>query len=317
MKSIGPTAIALVLAASAQAAEPPRAAYDEPTGRATITAAGKPVLVYHYKNVPVPADFSCAAESSKYAVARSNYIHPLYGLDGVSLTADWNKDYPHHRGIYWAWPEVGYKGETGDLHALQRVWARPTGRIETRGGDGWAEIEAENRWLWEDQTPIVRETAIIRAWQAGSRGRWVDLTLRFEALEDGITLARRGTKLYGGLNIRMGKIEDQQLLRHADPEGTSPRMAWQLAAGLWPGSAGPSSVTVFERTGNPGYPADVIEFPAISWFQPTFPHVGTRHLLEKARPLTLRYRFWIHGGGAPDEKDLREQWTIYQNSNPT
>lgn len=317
MQSTRLTAIALVLAATAQAEPPMRAEYDQATGRVTITEAGKTALVYHYQTVPVPAEFSGAAKPDPYAVARSNYIHPLHGLDGASLTSDWNKDHPHHRGIYWAWPEVGYKGETGDLHALQRVWARPTGKIETRSADGWAEIEAENRWMWEDQTPIVRETAIIRAWQTGTQGRWIDLTLRFEALDDGITLARRGTKQYGGLNIRMAKIEDQQFLHHADPEGTSPRMAWQLAAGRWPGCAGPSSVTVFEKTGNPGYPAEVIEFPAIPWFQPTFPHAETRHLLEKTRPLTLRYRFWIHGGEAPDEKGLREQWHIYQISTPT
>lgn len=312
MKSIGLTAISLILAATAHAAEVPHVTYDEPSGRVTITEAGKTVLVYHYKNVPVPADFSCAAESSKYAVARSNYIHPLYGLDGVSLTSDWSKDHPHHRGIYWAWPEVGYKGETGDLHALQRVWARPAGKIETRNGDGWAEIEAENRWMWEDKTPIVHETAIIRSWQAGAQGRWIDLTLRFEALEDGVTLARRGTKHYGGMNVRLAKIAEMQLLNHADPEGTSPRMAWQLATGLCPGGSAPMSLSVFEQSANSGYPADYVPYPDLPWFQPAFPHAGTRHALEKTRPLTLRYRFWIRGGKAPDEKDLREQWNIYQ-----
>jgi hypothetical protein len=312
------TGIALVLAAAAQAESSMRAKYDETTGRVNLTEAGKPVLVYHYKNVPVPAEFSGnVTPAGKYAVARSNYIHPLYGLDGASLTSDWNKDHPHHRGIYWAWPEVGYKGETGDLHALQRVWARPTGKIETRSGDGWAEIEAENRWLWEDKTPIVRETASIRAWQAGAHGRWIDFTLRFEALEDGATLARRGTRNYGGMNIRLARVGGKMFAHHADPEGASPRMAWQLAAGLWPESAGPSSVTVFEKTGNPGYPADYIEYPVLSWFQPAFPRAGTRHALEKTRPLTLRYRFWIRGGEAPDEKVLREQWHIYQKSEPS
>ena len=314
MKPIGLPIIALILAATAHAADAPRVAYDESSGRATITEAGNTVLVYHYKNAPVPADFSCTAKSSKYAVARSNYIHPLCGLDGMPLTSDWSKDHPHHRGIYWAWPEVGYKGQIGDLHALQRVWARPTGKIETRNGDGWAEIEAENRWMWEDKTPIVHEISIIRAWQAGAEGRWIDLTLRFEALEDGITLARRGTKHYGGMNVRLANIAEMQLLHHADPENASPRMAWQLATGVWSGSAGPSSVTVFEKTGNTGYPADHVPYPDLPWFQPAFPHAGTRHALEKGRPLTLHYRFWIRGGNAPDEKDLREQWKIYQNS---
>lgn len=312
MKTIRIAGITLVLAATVQAAPPVRAAYDKETGRAVITDSNKPVLVYHYKSVPAPTPAADFGEQAKYAVSRSNYIHPLHGLDGVPVTSDWNKDHPHHRGIYWAWPEVVYKGETGDLHALQRVWARPTGRIETRSGDDWAEIEAENQWMWEDEIAIVRETATIRAWQAGTHGRWIDLTLRFEALEDGITLARRLTQHYGGLNMRMTKISGMKLVHFADPKDTSPRVAWQMASGTWPESAQPSSVTVFEKASNPGYPGDYVQFPDISWFQPAFPHAGGRHALEKVQPLTLRYRIWMRAGQAPDEAELRKQWQIYQ-----
>jgi hypothetical protein len=306
------SAVLLTHAAVAHATEAPRATYDEPTGRVTITDGGKTVLVYHYKNVPVPAEFSGAKKHNKYAVPRSNYIHPMCGLDGVPLTSDWNEDHPHHRGIYWAWPEVFYYNEIGDLHALQRVWARPTGKIETRSGDGWVEIEAENRWMWEDKTPIVHETAVIRTWRAGEHGRWIDLALRFEALEDGVTLARRGTTQYGGMNIRMAKIEQMQLLHHVDPEGSSPRAAWQLAVGRWPGAGGPSSLAIFEKSTNPGYPADYVQYPDLSWFQPAFPRAKTRHALEKAGPLTLQYRFWIRQGAVPSEKELRDQHSIYQ-----
>lgn len=308
----GIAGIALAAAAAARAAEPPHAAYDEKSGRATITEAGKPVLGYPYKPVPVPAEFSGAARPDKYAVSRGDYLHPLCGLDGTPLTSDWNKDHPHHRGVYWAWPEVQFRGETGDLHALQRVWSRPAGRIETRHGDGWAEIEAENRWVWEDGTPIVLETATIRAWRTGAHGRWIDLVLRFEALEEGITLARRGSKHYGGLNLRLARIAGMRLLHHADPEDAAPRAAWQMAAGLWPGAAGPASFAVFEKSTNPGYPADYVEYPDLSWFQPAFPRAGTRHALEKTRPLTLRYRFWIRDGAPPEDRELREQWSIYQ-----
>lgn len=313
MKPVDLLGVTLILTAAAQAAEPPRAAYDEASGRATITEAGKPVLGYPYKNDPVPAEFSGAATPDKHAVARSDYLHPLCGLDGTPLTSDWNKDHPHHRGIYWAWPEVVYQGKTGDLHALQRVWARPTEHIKIRNGDDWAEIEAENRWVWQNGIAIVRETAVIRAWQTAAHGRWIDLTLRFEALEDGVTLARRRTKEYGGLNIRMARVDDLQLLHHADPEGTSPRAAWQLAAGRWPGAGGPSSFTVFEKSTNPGYPADYVQYPELSWFQPAFPRAGTRHALEKSKPLTLQYRFWIRNGAPPAEQELRHQWDLYHN----
>jgi len=317
------TAMAVILAATAQADEPAstiRVSYDKSTGRASITEAGKPILEYPYKTVPIPDGFfdgiptKSLPYARKYAIPRSNYIHPLFGPGGTPLTTDWNKDHAHHRGIYWAWPEVQFGGETGDLHALQRVWARPTGKLETRHGDGWAELEAESRWMWEDKTPIVRETATIRARKTGKQGRHVDLTLKFEALEDGVTLARRGTKGYGGLNIRLAKIKDMKLAHHADPAGATPRMAWQLASGTWNGATGPASMVVFEKASNPGYPGDYAEYPDLPWFQPTFPRAGSRHALKEDQPLELNYRIWIRPGPPPAEKEFRAEWTNYQST---
>ena len=37
---------------------------------------------------------------------RAGYIHPLYGLDGQTLTEDFPIDHRHHRGIFWAWHQV-------------------------------------------------------------------------------------------------------------------------------------------------------------------------------------------------------------------
>jgi hypothetical protein len=312
----------MVLAGSAASlrADTPQAAWDPATGLATFSEAGKPILTYHYQTVPVPDGFFDGIPEKhldyarKYAVSRSNYIHPLCGPAGTGLTADWNTDHPHHRGIYWAWPEVVYKGETGDLHALQKVWARPTGKIETRHGDGWAELTAGNRWMWQDKIPIVLETATIRAWKADSHGRHIDLVLEFEGLEEEVTLARRGTRHYGGLNIRLAKIKGMELAHHADPDTAATRMAWQLASGTWPGATEPASLVVFEATTNPGYPADVVEYPDLPWFQPAFPAAGARHALGKSRPLVLRYRIWIRPGPPPGERELRDQWTIYQES---
>jgi hypothetical protein len=307
--------------ATTRAAEPAiQATYDKPTGIASITEAGKPILQYPYQTVPVPDGFFDGIPEKnlpyarKYAIPRSNYIHPLFCPDGTELTADWSKDHAHHRGIYWAWPEVQFNGETGDLHALQKVWARPTGKIETRTGGDWAELEAENRWMWEDKTPIVRETATIRAWKAGDHGRHIDLTFQFEALENGVTLARRGTKNYGGLNIRLAKIQDMKLAHHADPADAKQQAAWQMASGTWNGATEPLSMVVLEQATNPGYPGDYAEYPNLPWFQPTFPRAGIRHALEKSKPLVLRYRIWLRSGPPPGEQELRDQWKIYQET---
>ena len=109
--------------------------------------------------------------TSIYAVPRSDYIHPLYGLDGAMLTNDWpDAGHPHHRGIFWAWPEVEYGSKLGDIYALQTVFARPTGNIKLTDGRDYAEIDAENLWMWEDKEAIVRETGSNEA-RSGLIGR--------------------------------------------------------------------------------------------------------------------------------------------------
>ena len=156
------------------------------------------------------------ANPSIYAVPRSNYIHPLYGPSGELLTRDWSKDHPHHRGIYWAWPEVEFGKKLGDLHALQIVFARPTGNIRIINASDYAQVEAENIWMWEDSIPVVREVAIIRAYRSDNNGRVIDLSFRFVAMKDSVSIARRETKLYGGLNIRMQTPKFQEISFYRD-----------------------------------------------------------------------------------------------------
>src|ERR1035437_9673523 len=242
-----------------------QAARDLASGQINITDHGKPVLRYNYKTVEPGEVLDKVTPANRiYARARSDYIHPLFGLDGEVLTRDWPVDHPHHRGIYWAWPEVDFGKERGDLHALQKVFARPTGKVRLESGPVFAEIEAENLWLWEDREPIVREQAIIRAYRATSQGRVVDLAFRFVALKEGVTLARRGTDKYGGLSVRMATPAGQQIAVHTDPSNTVPRRAWSDLSGVFGGAGAASGLTVLQHARNPDYPGDWEQHPELS-----------------------------------------------------
>jgi hypothetical protein len=283
---------------------------DEATGQFELSEAGKPVLRYNYwTNDPGEVLARVKADDRKYARARSDYIHPLYGLDGQELTKDWPLEHPHHRGIYWAWPEVDYRGERGDLHALQRVFSRPTGNCTFNDGPVCALINAENLWRWEDQEPIVHERTLIRAWRAAPTGRFIDLEFQFTALKDDVALARRGMDAYGGLNIRLAPVQDQEIVFHTDPASAGLRRAWAELSGLFPGSQ-KASLAVFQAPTNPDYPGDWIKYPEINWFQPTFPASGTRYVLKRGQPLVLRFRLWICPDKAGDAK-LADGWTAY------
>jgi len=315
---IGALVVCLSPISQVKGAERPlvRAGRDPHTGQVVVSEDGRPILQYNYLTVQPPADYleSVQPGNRRYARARSDYIHPLYGPDGEILTEDWSKDHPHHRGIYWAWPEVDWHGQRGDLHALQTVIARPTANIKLSSGANSARIEAESLWLWEDETPIVHEVAVIVVHQADSEGRHIDLTFQFEAVEDEVALARRGTDAYGGLNIRLSPIKDMQLLHRADPVDTQPRKAWSDSLGIRLGGSRPVGLAVFEKTANPNYPGDYIEYPYLPWFQPTFPAQGTRYVLKKGRSLTLEYRLWIRPDIRTDETTYRKQWQAFNDN---
>ena len=260
-----------------------------------IVESGKPVLRYNYQIVPEPAEAKkqVAAENRKYAVDRSDYIHPLYGLHGEVLTEDWSKDHPHHRGIYWAWPEVDWHGKRGDLHALQEVFSRPTGKIRAVEGPQFAQIEAENHWCWGGKTPIVREEATLRAWRLTEVGRAIDLEFRFTAIDADVQIARRGGTHYGGLNFRFAPLANQKIAPFTDPLGTKARLAWAERGGT-SREGRPVALTILQYPRNPDYPGDWVQYPDISWIQPTFPAPGTRYTIGKDRPMVLRYRLWVH-----------------------
>lgn len=278
-----------------------RAAQDAASGQIDIAEEGAPVLRYNYKTIePGPILEKVTAGNRIYARARSDYIHPLYGLNGEVLTRDWSVDHPHHRGIYWAWPEVDFGSERGDLHALQKVFARPTGRVKLQSGPVFAQIEAENRWLWEDREPIVSELALIRAYRATPQGRVVDLAFRFSALKNGVTIARRGMDKYGGLNVRLETPRAQAISIFTDPPNAAPRRAWSYLSGQFSSGATASGLLVLQHAQNPDYPGDWVQYPELSWCQPTFPASGKRFALRRGQSLTLRFRLSVHAGAKPE-----------------
>lgn len=288
------------------------AEWDAASGQFDITDEEQAALRYNYATI-APGDLltNIAPANHIYAVARSDYIHPLFGLDSEILTKDWSVDHPHHRGIYWAWPEVDWRGQRGDLHALQHVFAKPTGRCITTGGQVFAQIEADNVWKWETGEALVQEKAVIRLYHATGDDRLVDLEFCFMALQEPVLLARRGTDKYGGLNIRLAKVADQEITFHTEPTNATPRLAWAELSGKFGDATKPSGIVVIQNSANPDYPGDWVKFPDLNWFQPTFPASGTRYELKPGQPLVLRFRLWLHRGAKADEARCAAQARAY------
>jgi hypothetical protein len=54
---------------------------------------------------------------------------------------------------------VVWNGQTGDLHALQKVFARPTQPATWRITPDYTEIKGTSLWLWGDKTPELTNLA--------------------------------------------------------------------------------------------------------------------------------------------------------------
>ena len=334
-----------VVSGKSQPAKAMKAFIDPQTGQIIISEHDKTVLQYNYRTVyekdvirgggEQPADKKyhpvggiylekyfkahpgikrdTVITTQIYAVPRSDYIHPLYGPYGEMLTRDWpDTGHPHHRGIFWAWPEVMYGRELGDIYALQRVFAHPTGNIELTGGPVFAQVAAENLWEWDDE-PIVREVAVIRVYSSSEDKRIIDLTIKLNALRDSVTIATRETNRYGGLNVRLQTPVNQDISYFTDEEGANPRRAWSDFNGIFKGSDATSGLMILQHQGNPDYPGVWKEYPNLAWVQPTFPAPNTRYLLSTKKPLILRYRMIVHRGGKPPKKISEALWDAFNS----
>lgn len=260
------------------------------------------VLRYNHGTVPPPPGIN-----PKYA--RGDYIHPLFGLEGETLTDDYPKDHPHHRGVSWSWPVTRWKNQVRDIWAVAGVWSRPVAVGRKSEGPVFASLCAENVWKWGDQVPLVRETVVIRAFRKTERGRLVDIEVRLQGLEDGVAIGGRPHAGYGGFALRAAPVEQQKITLHQDPAGTQPRRSWIDYSGRFAGATQPSGLAIFEHPANPGYPSELLQYPQLNYVMPAFP--GQREVpLPKGQTLVLRHRLWIHSGLA-DAKTLGAVWASY------
>ncbi len=299
-------------------------------GQVIVSEGEHRILQYNYQTVyaedvirgpdeqeeeHVRSDRDTFVSASIYAVPRSDYIHPLYGPEGEMLTRDWpDGGHPHHRGIFWAWPEVEYGNKKGDIYALQKIFARPSGEIRLSSGPVFGAIEAENFWMWEDQEPLVREKAEIKIYRSDGNSRIIDLTLHFLALKDSITIATRYTNSYGGLNLRMQTPDYQGISYFTDKEEARPQRAWSDFRGLFKGAQSSTGLMVFQHQDNPEYPGAWVDYPSLAWVQPTFPTPGTRYALSQEIPLVLKYRLVIHKGSQPGVPTFENHWDAYHST---
>lgn len=233
---------------------------------------------------------------------RSTYIHPLYGLDGSVLTDDFPEDHYHHRGVSWMWMTVTFDGVTKDLWTLKGLRQRYLSHTSVIRPDR-AVLNFENAWI-EDSTGrrILDETLHITTHKATETGRAIDFRIRLAAVDTPVTLATSATG-YSGFGVRVAPREDAVITSsngHIPGDQSNVRHTWADFSARFEGKPQAEGVTIFQHRVNPYYP-DGWTLRYYGYLSPNFTNQADGYTIAPGKPLTLRFRLWVHKGQAdPD-----------------
>ncbi len=164
---------------------------------------GNDSIFFYQKN---PKDLD-----GKYS--RTNYIHPLYGLDGTCLTEDFPADHLHHRGVFWTWHQIlidkkpvsdGWDLTNFEQKVINFEFILQKGRGLIRTDVDWKSP------LWKDGTePYIREESKITIHPKTGSFRRIDFEIKLKALADRIEIGGSDDeKGYSGFSVRLKLPED-------------------------------------------------------------------------------------------------------------
>ena len=241
---------------------------------------------------------------------RSNYIHPLYTLDGEVFTEDFPSDHLHHRGVFWAWHQlyVGYK-RIGDGWLIKDFKWQVLSVEELKKKGKQKRVKAHIIWkspLWLDENgnekPLVSEHTTITVFPKTENYRQIDIEISLIAQEPNLRIGgSEDEKGYGGFSTRIrldkdmiftsstGQVEPQQ--RPMEAEG------WIDISGALGHHNLVAGITILSHHKNPGYPNPWILRQKGSMQNAVYPHPGNKAvILSDIEPIILRYRILVHNG---------------------
>ncbi|WP_445730987.1 DUF6807 family protein [Mariniflexile sp.] len=240
----------------------------------------------------------------------TNYIHPLYTLDGAVLTEEFPIDHLHHRGIFWAWHQlyIGNK-RIGDGWEVKDFSWDIESVVEIKQKKHVKAIQAEVLWkspLWLDengnQKPIVRETTTIKVYPTENDYRYIDVKISLQALEPDMRIGgSEDEKGYGGFSQRIRLVDDIKFSGSkgiVEPEKLAVKAeGWLDISGAFSKDGKQSGLTILCHPDNPGFPNPWILRSQNSMQNAVYPFPGTNAvLLSDSKPTILRYRMLVHKG---------------------
>lgn len=275
-------------------------------GRIIIKENGKPVLYYNVTDIAPPPERANAAP-------HACYIHPLLDGFGNVVTEDFPADHPHHRGLFWGWPEVTVDGKTVSTWLLDGARPEFERIIVMEHDKDVAVVGLQNAWILEETgAAFVMEDVLFTLYASSLQERVLDVALRFRNVSTGpVSLHGASTdgKGYGGLTLRpdaANKPFQFFSARGAEPEDafTVPS-PWVDISYQLPRTSRYGGVAIFQHPSNPDYPHDGWMLRHYGLLVASWPGTSTA-TLAPGEAIELRYRILIHGGAGSDVNLDRE-----------
>lgn len=255
---------------------------------------GKPVFFYQEAIKSLDGKYNC-----------TNYIHPLYSLDGVILTEESPADHPHHRGIFWAWHQIYINGQNiGDGWMMDNI-SQEVNQLNTKTTNESAKLDVNVLWKspnFNNNSVFIEEKTKITIYKSQTNVRLIDFEIALIALTPGVEIGGSDNeKGYGGFCPRVKLPNDIKFT--SNNKEVIPQTL-QIKAGSWmdfSGSLGKdgkiSGVSILCHPSTPNYPAPWILRAKSSMQNIVFPGQQRVEIPTK-EPIVLRYRLVIHNGTA-------------------
>jgi Family of unknown function (DUF6807) len=269
---------------------------------------GKPVFFYQEKPKSLTGEYIC-----------NNYIHPLYNINGDTLTEEFPHDHQYHRGIFWAWHQLYV-----DTVNLGDGWindgiSQDVINVKTDKSKSQAKINLEVMWQssnFQNGRPFLNEHTTITVHKLESNIRKIDFEIILRPLVQGFQIGGSDDKKgYGGLCARM-KLPDDLIFTSSEGPVTPQNL--QIEAGPWMdfsadfgNTSEVSGLAILCHPSSPDYPENWILRQKTSMQNIVFPG-EERVSIKMDKPVILRYRIIIHAGGADIQK-FSELQAEYEN----
>lgn len=271
-------------------------------------------IVMHYQRDP-------RSQDGEYT--RANYVHPLFGLDGETLTQDFPSDHRHHRGVYWAWHQL----LVGDKRAGDPWVAKDFLTVVKRAevideGPVFATLRIMADWTSPAITdeagnviPIIEETTVIRVFRATDQNQSIDFHITLKPVLPDVKIGgAENVKEYSGFTVRVKPPQQMKIsiaTEKLSDDGRGIRTPWSDISGLFGDHEKTSGVAILSHKSLPEFPPRWL----LRYYGMQNVIYPGRHpvALDPKQPLVLRHRLLIHRGNADTAKIAAQQTNYQQN----